>query len=71
MADGCTVDRPLEIVFYTTDAEDQLVQPRNLFVVGHRSSVKIIERYVSASASSYFTNAVTELVVSESAMGVG
>lgn len=65
--DGCVVDRPIELVFFNTELGGQLIQPRNLFVVGPRSRVQIIERYVSLGACSYFTNAVTELVARDAA----
>ena len=66
--DGCVVDRPIELVFFSTGSAGQLIQPRNLFIVGQRSKVQIIERYVCAGTGGYFTNAVTELVAKDSAV---
>ena len=68
VGDDCTIERPIEIVFYNTERGGQLVQPRNLLVFGERSQAKIIERYVSLSDISYFTNAITEVVVQQSAI---
>lgn len=64
----CVVDKPIELVFFNTDLGGQLIQPRNLLVVGPRSKVQIIEHYVSLGSSGYFTNAVTELVAEDFAV---
>ena len=61
------VELPVEVVFFNTEAGGQLVQPRNLYVVGENSQVHIIERYVSAGGS-HLTNSVTELVACGSAV---
>lgn len=67
IADNCDVDAPIEVIFFSTEQGGQLVQPRNLYVIGRQSKVNIIERYISAGGDSHLTNAVTELVALESA----
>ena len=67
VADNCDVDAPIEIIFFNTEQGGQLVQPRNLYIIGRHSKVNIIERYISAGGDSHLTNAVTELVALESA----
>lgn len=66
--DDCVVDKPIELVFFSTDTAEQLIQPRNLFIFGNRSRVQIIEHYVCGQGSVYFTNAVSELLVQDSAV---
>jgi Fe-S cluster assembly protein SufD len=67
--DGKIVREPIHILFITT-SEDQkiLTQPRNLFVAGKNSQVTIIEHYVGAEESIYFTNAVTEIIADENSV---
>lgn len=66
--DNLIVEKPIHIVFYTTSKNDKLlIQPRNLFVAGKNSQATIIEHYVSDEESTYFTNAVTEVVTDENA----
>ncbi len=65
VARGTVVEEALHIV-YVTIGEGVQTQPRALIVVGPDAQVKIVETYVGAG--SYFTNAVTEVVASESAV---
>lgn len=66
--DGKIVEDPIHVIFYTNSGTEKIItQPRNLFVAGKNSQVKIIEHYVSDEASVYFTNSVTEIVVDENA----
>lgn len=64
----CSVEQPIELLFLGSGPGGQLVQPRNLLLVGERSQVHIIERYVSDADSSHLTNAVTELVAARSSV---
>ena len=56
--------RPVHLVFVSTeDAAGSVTHPRNLIVVGRGSRASVIESYVTvAEGSSYWTNAVTEVV---------
>jgi Fe-S cluster assembly protein SufD len=58
------VTRPVHLVFVTTDeAAGSVTHPRNLIVVGPGARASVIESYVTlAPASTYWTNAVTEVV---------
>jgi Fe-S cluster assembly protein SufD len=62
-----SIELPVEVIFFNTAAGGQLVQPRNLYIVGENSHVHIIERYVSAGGT-HLTNPVTELVARGSAV---
>lgn len=56
------VEKPIEIVYFSTGNEAQLMtQPRNLVVVGENSQVQIIERHQSLSDNAVLTNSVTEV----------
>jgi len=56
------VDKPIEIMYFTTGVESALlVQPRNLIVVGENSHVQIIERHQCLQANPPLTTSVTEV----------
>jgi Fe-S cluster assembly protein SufD len=66
---GKIVEEPIHIIFLTTSADKKiLTQPRNLFVAEKSSQVTIIEHYACDEESTYFTNAVTEIVTEENAV---
>ena len=59
------VTRPVHLVFVTTDeAATSVTHPRNLIVVEAGARASVIESYVTLTpAGTYWTNAVTEVVV--------
>jgi Fe-S cluster assembly protein SufD len=59
------IDKPIHLVF-VTEAEG-VCHPRNLIVAGRHSRATVIESYVSLRDQSYFTNAVTEIVLEDGA----
>ncbi len=62
------VKKPIEIVYFTTNSEkDILLQPRNLVIVDENSQVKIIERHQSLSNKSVLTNTLTEIFANKRA----
>jgi Fe-S cluster assembly protein SufD len=65
VARGTVVEEALHIV-YVTIGEGVQTQPRSLIVVGPDAQFTVVETYVGAG--SYFTNAVTEVVASDSAV---
>jgi len=77
MADGgfvyvpakAVVQRPIHLIFATTKTSSPVVtHPRNLIMVGEAAEAAIVEEYVSLGGDEYFTNAVSEVVVGESAV---
>lgn len=61
---------PLHLLFLSTGHEEPAVtHPRNLILAGSGSAVTIIEQYSEAmtAASTYFTNAVTEIIAGQGA----
>jgi Fe-S cluster assembly protein SufD len=63
------VEKPIEIVYFSTGNEVQLMtQPRNLVVVGENSQVQIIERHQSLSDNAVLTNSVTEVYAAKTAL---
>ncbi|HTL55636.1 MAG TPA: Fe-S cluster assembly protein SufD [Candidatus Limnocylindrales bacterium] len=65
---GFDAETPIHLLFITTRQETgATTHPRNLIISGKASRATILESYVSTVAGSYFTNAVTELVLDESA----
>ena len=61
------VKEPIHLVFLAQGSKGQSVfQIRNLILLGKKSEAVIVEHYVTGSEKSYFTNAVTEIVLEES-----
>lgn len=59
---GQTVEKPIEIIFITTDhGVETMSQPRNLIVVEENAEVSIIERHQSLSDQAVLTNTATEI----------
>ena len=67
--DGLSLERPVHLLYLSTSGDTgATAQPRNLILAGHRSRLTVLESYASTVGSAYFTNAVTELVVGDSAV---
>ena len=62
------VEQPIHVLF-VSDAEAAKTQsnPRTLIVAERHSKATVIESYVSTGEASYFTNAVTEVLVEDGA----
>jgi Fe-S cluster assembly protein SufD len=66
---GKIVEEPIHLFFVSTAAGEATVShPRNLILVGNDSQVTIVESYVGLNHGVTWTNAVTEIVVGESAV---
>jgi len=66
IADGRTVEPPIEIVYVSTSPVKFMTHPRTLVVAGKVTQATIIERYLGAGE--YFANAVTEIALAEHAV---
>ncbi|MDT7806849.1 MAG: Fe-S cluster assembly protein SufD [Acidobacteriota bacterium] len=65
---GVTVEAPVQLLFITSPGEAEAVTfPRVLLVAERDSRLDVIETYATLSESEYFTNAVIEVFVGESA----
>jgi Fe-S cluster assembly protein SufD len=65
---GVDVVKPIEFIFVSSARHPgETCHPRNLVIAEAGSRVTIVESYVGAHDTRYFTNAVTELVVGDSA----
>lgn len=63
------VEKPIQILNFSTGKEDaQLIQPRNLIIVGENSHVQIFERHQSLTKNPVLTNVVTEIFASKRAI---
>ncbi|MGB9664663.1 MAG: Fe-S cluster assembly protein SufD [Ignavibacteria bacterium] len=58
-------DEPIVVIFIQSNKEEQLINPRNLILVGKNSKVRIIEIYLSLNGASSFTNTISEIFVAE------
>jgi Fe-S cluster assembly protein SufD len=65
---GLAVDTPIYVLFVSTADEPIASHPRTLIIVGEDSRASIIEDYLSLGDGSYFTNAVTEIVLGENSV---
>ena len=66
--EGESLSSPLHLVFASTGGPQPTAShPRILVVAGPRSKATIIESYVALESASYFTNAVSEMVIGEGA----
>ncbi|MFH0985135.1 MAG: Fe-S cluster assembly protein SufD [Candidatus Omnitrophota bacterium] len=66
--EGVTVKEPIHLVFLADPSKEQNVfHVRNLIVAGKMSRAAIVETYIGECEQSYFTNAVTEIVLEEDA----
>lgn len=59
------IDKPISILYLSKDNSSPLAtHPRNLVVMGQHSEATVIESYIGLDDANYFTNAVTEVVLS-------
>jgi Fe-S cluster assembly protein SufD len=66
--DGVVLEQPIHLLFVTTASAASgpiMSSARALIVAGERSQARIVETYVGPRGTSYFTNAVTEVVAGE------
>jgi len=63
--DNLVEDEPIVVIYIQSDKEEQLINPRNLFLIGKNSKVRIIESYLSLDGAKSFTNTISEIFVAE------
>jgi Fe-S cluster assembly protein SufD len=62
------VEEPVQALYISTGGATPIVSyPRNLFVVERHGSIEIAESFVALGDGTYFTNAITEIVLGEGA----
>jgi Fe-S cluster assembly protein SufD len=67
--DGVVVRQPIHLLFVSTEEKTPFVtHPRSLIIVGKNSRVSLAESFVGLRKNVYFTNAVTEMILGESAV---
>lgn len=65
---GRRLERPVHLLFVSTAREaGATASPRNLVVLERGAEATVLETYASVANGTYFTNAVTELVLEEGA----
>ncbi len=66
---GSLIEEPLHVLFLSAAyREPQVFHPRSLILIGSSSQVTLIESYLGFGGGTYWTNAVTELVLEENAV---
>ncbi len=67
--EGTIIEDPIHFVNVSGSTDAEIVShPRNLFVVGKGSQIKILDSYHYLSENTYFNNIVTEVLVDENAV---
>lgn len=64
---GVRGERPIHLVFVSTDEESIIAHPRVLVVAGPESESTVIESYVGIDDNTYLNNGVAEIIVEEGA----
>jgi Fe-S cluster assembly protein SufD len=69
IARGSVLEQPIHLVYLTVPGTaPAATHPRALIVVGPDAQCPVVETYVGQAGGQYFTNAVTEIVASESSV---
>ncbi len=63
--DNTIEDEPIVVIFIQSGEEEQIINPRNLIVVGNNSKARVIETFISLKNIPNFTNTITEIFISE------
>lgn len=63
--DNLVEDEPFVVIFIQSGKDEQIINPRNLVIIGNNSKVRLIETYISLNASQNFTNTITEIFIAE------
>ena len=66
--DGILLEESIHILFVASSHTPVLVTPRNLIILGNHAQASVVESYVSTEDAQYLTNAVTEIVLGDSAV---
>ena len=64
---GTRMERPVHLVFVSSDEENIVAHPRVLVVAGAESESTIVESYIGLGDNTYLNNCVAEIVVEEGA----
>ena len=66
--DNVVIERPINLLFLSKENPSPFAtHPRNLIIMGNHAQATIIESYIGLDEANYFTNAVTEISLSENA----
>ncbi len=69
IAANTVLEKPVHLVFLSEpDGRPTVSHPRTLVLAGRGSQASVIETYLGPEGETYFTNAVTEIVVGEDAV---
>ena len=69
VANNTVLEKPINILYLAKNTEQAFaVHPRNLIIMGEHSEATLIENYIGLDDADYFTNAVTEVSLSASAI---
>ncbi len=64
---GTRMERPVHLVFVTSDEDSIVAHPRVLVVAGAESESTVVESYIGLGDNTYLNNGVAEIIVEEGA----
>ncbi|NKB22483.1 MAG: Fe-S cluster assembly protein SufD [Alphaproteobacteria bacterium] len=67
IADNVSVEKPIQLIFVSTENSSAEIHLRNLIGAGANSNATVMQSYVSLGASTGFCNVVTEAVLEQGA----
>lgn len=66
--EGVKVDTPIQLIYVSDPAQSRVALfPRNLVLLGKSASARLVETHIGLPGGEYFTDAVTEIGLDESA----
>ena len=66
VAANAVIEKPINILYLSKESNNaHATHPRNLIVMGENSEATVIESYIGLDDANYFTNAVTEVALSD------
>ena len=63
--DGISIDKPIQIMFVTTDGSAKENHLRNSIVAGNNSSATIVESYIGTGKTNGFTNVINQISIGD------
>lgn len=67
VADGVTLDRPIQLLFVSTEGSSAASHLRNVIIVGRNSQATVFQSYVALGPSSGLCDVVTETILGQGA----
>lgn len=67
LPEGEVLDRPVHLLFVSTDTEPLVTHPRNVVILENRARLVLVETHITMGSSSVFTNTLMQASIGERA----